>query len=269
MFLYCRMEARHTQERLWSFCPLIMSAGRPRKFDPGTLHWYATHFYWDLKNLQEGRGWRAAVNWSAREKLTREVEDSSRLTPAEIAELERRVDEQIQKWNLPSSSSDEQIQHVRGEIEGHRRLAGQAGAWDSSQKWVPVPGEPQIIEKLLRARTSEQIQKFCADAFIPVNGIMRPNWPISGESKLPSALSQYASEFIEAKNDPRFPKSGRPTSRIKQIWFLARALSGAMHGLKTRTAINLIGSVRPDEGAMLSKISKRSRRPKKSTRKQS
>lgn len=269
MSLYCRMETRYTQERLWSFCPLIMPAGRQRKFDVGTLYWYATHFYWDLKNLQEGRGWRAAVNWSEREKLTREAEESSRLTPDEIAELEKRVDDQIQQWNLPASSRDSQLEYVKGEIEEHRRLAGQTDASEASEKWVKVPGDPEIIERLLRARTPDQVRKLCADAFIPVNGIMRPNWPISGESKLPSSLSRYASEFIEAKNDPRFPKSGRPTGRIKQIWFLSRALSGAMHGLKTRTAINLIGSVRPDEGGMLSKLSKRNRRPKKSTRKPS
>lgn len=244
-----------------------MPAGRPSQTDIGTLYAYATHFYWDLKNLQEGAGWRAAVNWSNREKLTREVEESSRLTPDEIAEEQKRVNEQIQRWNLPPSIGDSQLAHFIGEIEEHRRLAGQTAAWEASEKWVKVPGAPDIIERLLKARTPDRIRKLCADAFIPVQGIMRPNWPISGESKLPSSLSQFATEFIEAKNDPRFPTSGRPTSRLKQLWFLSRALAGAVHGLRTRTAINLIGSVRPDEEAQLSKLTKRARRPKKAAKK--
>lgn len=245
-----------------------MTAGRPRKIDTGRLYGLAHHFYWELKSLQEGAGWRATVNRSNREKLTSEVEESSRPTPDEIAEEQKRVDKQIQKWNLPPSIGESQLEHVTGEIEEHRRLAGQIAAWETSEKRVKVPGEPGIIEKLLRARTPDQVRKLCTDALIPVKGIMRPNWPISSLSFLPSSLSQFATEFIAARNDSRFPKSGRPTSRLKQLWFLSRALAGAVHGLKTRTAINLIGSVRPDE-TQVSKFTKRARRPKKATNKRS
>ena len=74
-----------------------------------------------------------------------------------------------------------------------------------------------------------------------------PNWPIAAGSVLPMYLSQHAAEFIAAKHDKRFPLSDRPTSQLKQLWFLSRALAAALYGVKLRTAINLVGSKRPEE----------------------
>lgn len=59
-------------------------------------------------------------------------------------------------------------------------------------------------------------------------------------------MSQFAEEFVEAKRDPRYPRSNRPSNQLKQLWFLSRALAGAVYGVKTRTAINLVGSMRPE-----------------------
>ena len=263
-----------------------MAAGRPRKFEIGMLYGYAQHFYWDLKTVDEpkrktvyeglSRYWvdrkeRARLLWKARK--------DAKLKPEALADLEREADRQIQKGFLPAAERETFIRESIKSIEFDRRFRLVNRAREDSRKLKTIPGEPEIIDALLSATTPDQIREIAADALPPEAEdikspigplkVMRPNWPISGESRLPSALSQYASEFIEAKNDPRFPKSGRPTSRRKQLWFLSRALAGAAHGLKTRTAINLIGSVRPDEGVMLSKISKRSRHPKKTTRKQS
>ena len=65
--------------------------------------------------------------------------------------------------------------------------------------------------------------------------VVASKWPISVTSPLPMYLSQYADEFIAAKKDPRFPRSGRPTSQLKQFWFLSRVLAGALYGIKPRT----------------------------------
>jgi hypothetical protein len=142
----------------------------------------------------------------------------------------------------------------------------------TSRSLVRVPGEPKIIDKLLKADSPDRIRKLCDGAFLPpqqftdengeVYKVPRPAWPISGESLLPKCLSDHAEQFIEARKDSRFPKSGRPTSRLKQLWFLSRALSGAVHGIATRTVINQIGSVRPDEVVKLSKITKQIRTPR-------
>ena len=133
---------------------------------------------------------------------------------------------------------------------------------------IRVPGEPDIIDSFLRATTAKEITTICEDAFstrrIKIGlglekEVQVPNWPISAGSILPSALSEFAGEFIAAKNDPRFPSSSRPTSRPKQLWFLARALAGAVQGISTRTAINLIGSRRPDQMVEYSKGKRRTK----------
>jgi hypothetical protein len=131
-------------------------------------------------------------------------------------------------------------------------------AVEESTKTVRIPGEPDVFQELVNAETPEAVGKICKDA---------PNWPISSLGILPFHLEQHAEEFIAAKNDPRFPKSNRPTSRLKQFWFLSRALAGAMFGVKTRTAINLVGSKTPDLIFDESRFGKPARKHKKVKRK--
>lgn len=141
---------------------------------------------------------------------------------------------------------------------------------DGTPVWIP--GEPEIIDKLLKATSPLRIRKLCANAFgLPhkykdrygnVLFVPQPIWPISSESQLPKFLSDHAAQFIEARKDRRFPKSGRPSSRLKQLWFLSQALAGAAQGMATRTAINQLGSVRPDEPDKISKFIKRTRTPR-------
>ena len=143
---------------------------------------------------------------------------------------------------------------------------------------VNIPGEPEVFKQLLLANTPRQVRDICEETFttrridmdadlVKTLGVLEeqivPDWPISGQSKLPSFLSEYASEFIAAKKHSRFPKSTRPRTRLKQLWFLSRALAGAAYGVKTRTTLNLIGSLRPEqmfqqsrEGKLGKKISK-------------
>jgi hypothetical protein len=90
-----------------------------------------------------------------------------------------------------------------------------------------------------------------------------PAWPISMGSVLPMYLTKHAVEFIAAKKDRRFPRSGRPSSRLKQLWFLSRALAGAIFGMKTRTAINIVGSKRPEQVFEESRAAKPLRRKRK------
>ncbi len=107
--------------------------------------------------------------------------------------------------------------------------------------------------------TPEQVRQLCKDAFMTRMLEVQPGvskevevsaWPISAGSVLPTYLSQYAEQFVAALRDPRFPHcdvSTRPSTRLKQFWFLSRALAGALFGVTTRTAINLVGSMRPEE----------------------
>ena len=93
-----------------------------------------------------------------------------------------------------------------------------------------------------------------------------PAWPIPPGSPFPGYLSQYAEQYAQALRDPRFPRcdvSTRPSSQLKQFWFLSRALAGALFGVSTRTAINLVGSLRPEQAFEESRGAKAARRQRR------
>jgi hypothetical protein len=233
-----------------------MPAGRPQKADAGTLYSFAHQFYWDFRRIAEGR---TRVRFD-RKKFARREERIKRLNfritedqKAYIAEL---ADDQIRNGSLSPSDRATWVRNAEeSELASKREWMRERSA-NACRSNVPVPGEPDVITDLLRAETVEQVREICADAFSRAErqfepGITRtvsiPNWPISVGSVLPSNLSQYAAEFLAAKSDPRFPKSNtRPSTRLKQLWFISRALAGALFGVRTRTAINLVGSKRPD-----------------------
>lgn len=239
-----------------------------------TLYGLAHHFYWELKSIDEGL-FRIVVDKEKKEQLMQEAEDTSGLSLEAITELEQGVDRQIQAGWVAASEREISINALREEIRFHRQFAAANSAIQLSQKHIRIPKESGIIDRLLKATNPEQIRQICRDAVVPVaekdsagsiKEIMRPNWSISSASMLPSMLTQYASEFLAAKKDLRFPKSGRPTSRLKKLWFLSRALAGAVYGIEVRTAINRVGSMRPDEIADLTRLSKRTRRPRKAAK---
>ncbi len=193
-----------------------------------------------------------------------------RLTPEQLAYLDAKVDEEIRSGRLKESERmdwlrDREDSWLLAIREDFRRRAG-----DEATRQLKVPGEPEVITQLLEAETPDQVREICKDAFAQVickiapdvfRELTLPNWPISAGSPLPSYLSQYVSEFIAARKDPRFPQSTkRPTSRLKQLWFLSRALAGALYGVKTRTAINLVGSRRPEQTFQESRAAKPVRR---------
>lgn len=189
------------------------------------------------------------------ERLTDNVE-AMKLTKEQLSLTERQVLQEIRRGWLATSEKEQRLNGIREDLLFDIKFANQNQAATQARSVIPVRAETEVIEELLRADTPEKIKEICSDAFttrrvevepgveidIPV-----PNWPISSESVLPRHLAQHAKEFIDAKNDRRFPRSSRPTNRLKQLWFLARALAGAVLGIKTRTAINLVGSMRPEE----------------------
>jgi hypothetical protein len=234
-----------------------MPAGRPRKADAGTLYSFAHTFYWDFRRIAEGFT-RQRLDRAKYESLSREVSKMElRLTSEQEAEIAAKADEAIRNRRLKESERkgwihDREDSWLLAIREDFRQWAGV-----EATRQLKVPGEPEVITQLLEAETPDQVRKICKDAFAQVNceiapGTFReltlPNWPISVGSVLPRYLSEYASEFLAAKSDSRFPKSAmRPSSQLKQLWFLSRALAGALYGLSTRTAINLVGSKRPEE----------------------
>jgi hypothetical protein len=247
-----------------------MTAGRPQKVDPGALYAFAHLFYWDFRRIAEGFT-RQRRDRDMFDKLIKEVEKIEiSVTPGQRANIDRITEEEIRQRRLKIS---EKIDFIRSREESQllaNRVDLRERAAELATKLLKVPGEPEIITQLLAAETPTEVREICNDAFAQVNceiapGVFReltlPNWPIPAGSVLPSNLSQYASEFIAARKDPRFPQSNkRPTSRLKQVWFLSRALAGALYGVKTRTAINLVGSKRPEQTFQESRAAKPIRR---------
>src|SRR5579872_3091782 len=194
------------------FCPLIMTAGRPQKADSGSVYAFAHQFYWSFRRLAEG-----SVRWRLDEKKYKGL--------IEVFGDARSL---VQRdWYLRQAAIE-------------------------AQKEIKLPGEPDVIKVLLDPNTTpEQIREVCKDAVMPRTVTIGSEtrivevsaWPIPSGDPFPTYLAQFAEQYVDALSDPRFPRSDRPSSRLKQFWFLSRALAGALYGISPRTAINLVGSM--------------------------
>lgn len=238
-----------------------MSAGRPQKADPGSLYAFAHQFYWDFRRLSEGtRRWlydREKYEALEKQILGAEIEldDGQKLRAREVA------NEESERGNLREENRENRIRDIEDAQRSATREMLRLDAVDESRQEKGVPGEKEVIEQLLNSNvTPEQIRALCKTAvmqrriqvepgvFKDIDGF--PAWPIPVGSVFPTYLSQYAEQYVAALHDPRFPRcdtTERPTTRLKQFWFLSRALAGALFGVSTRTAINLVGSLRPEE----------------------
>lgn len=238
--------------------------------EAGTLYSFAHQFYWDFRRIAEGR---TRVRFD--HKRFAKLEARIRRLPIRVSDANRKhiaalADEEVRNGRLSLEGRADWIRNAEeSQIFVDRDWLLERAA-ERCRITVRVPGEADVITELLAAQTVKEVRLICDDAFSEgprqfEPGITRtvklPNWPISVGSVLPSYLSQYASAFIAAKGDPRFPKSTkRPSSRLKQLWFLSRALAGALYGVSTRTAINLVGSKRPEEVFEESRAAKPARR---------
>lgn len=231
-----------------------MGPGRPRIAPPQELYFFAQEFYWSFRALAEGTV-RLRLDQQKFAKAVSEIERSE-LTDAERAQLKTEAAGQIRDGHLQEPEMEVWLRKREADELFMLREQRRSKAAEEADRQLKVPGEPDVLEALLAAQEPEEIREICQGAFdtIPIEverGVVKQvevsNWPIDYGSMFPRYLSQYAEEFIRAKNDSRFPQSGRKTSRLKQIWFLSRALAGAVFGIKTRTAINLVGSKRPEQ----------------------
>lgn len=237
-----------------------MRAGRPQKADPGSLYAFAHQFYWDFRRIAEGsRRWR--FNRETYRQLTEGMEDIELIDDADRARHQRFVDEQIRTGSLEPSRKDERLRDIEdAEVLARREFYSRQAATEAQQE-IKVPGERDVIKVLLDPDTTpQQLRELCKDAFMSRTVEVRPGvfkevegfpaWPVHPGSTFPGYLSEYAEQYVEALRDRRFPHcdvSARPSTRLKQFWFLSRALAGALYGVSTRTAINLVGSLRPEE----------------------
>ena len=93
--------------------------------------------------------------------------------------------------------------------------------------------ETDLWIQLLGATTAEQVRAVCEQSQFWLN-------PKRGATQFHRVLSENADRFLVAKEDPRWPRSNRPTNEGRRIRFLARALAGIMMGISVRTAQDLL-----------------------------
>jgi hypothetical protein len=237
-----------------------MTAGRPHKVDPGTLYTFAHEFYWGFRRIAEGTQ-RLKFDQKEYERLIEEPNGIIEYSPQERvrlrARVEARVEREIRTERLRPIHRQNRVRELEWEdSRGIRQFI----AREAATKQIKIPGEPDVIKALLSPdTTAEEIRELCKGALMKrqvevERGVFKeidmPAWPIPVGSPLPNYLSQYAEQYVDALHDKRFPRcdvSKRPSNRLKQFWFLSRALAGALYGVTTRTAINLVGSLRPEE----------------------
>jgi len=231
-----------------------MPAGRPQKADPGSLYAFAHQFYWDFRRLSEGTvRWR--FNPEKYQQLTEGLEEMQLVDDVDRARHRQIVDEEIRSGRLEPAQREERLRYIEDSENSVRRESCRREATAEAHKKIKVPGEVDVIRVLLdRNTTTAQIRDLCKNAFmtriIMEREVEVSAWPIPPGSPLPTYLSQHAEQFVAALQDRRFPTgdvSTRPSTQLKQFWFLSRALAGALFGVTTRTAINLVGSLRPEE----------------------
>jgi len=235
-----------------------MPVGRPQRADPNTLYFFANFFYWDFRRLAEG-----SVRWyfdkNKYRQLTEGIDDRQLIDGDDRASHQQMVDEEIRAGRIEASRREEILRDIADSEISARRAGYHLQAAEDAKRRMKVPGEADVIEVLLNPKTTpQQIRDLCKRASMirdlkigaEVRQVEVPAWPIPLGSTLPTYLAQYAEEYVSALRDRRFPRcavSIRPTNRLKQLWFLSRALAGALHRVTTRTAINLVGSLRPEQ----------------------
>jgi len=233
-----------------------MTAGRPQKAHPGELWFFAEQFYWDFKRLAEGR-LVSRLDEDEYKRLVDEIDKTDiKLNRGQEVALAKAFSDLAKREGITPEEWPNRLRAAKnGNIQMTRHLLHDRAA-DEARQQDRIPAKPEIVSMLLQAKTADQVKSICEDAFIrrtietsdgAEREVMWPNWPISVGSVLPMYLSQYAAQFVAAKSDERYPRSDRPSTLLKQLWFLSRALSGALHGIEVRTAINLVGSKRPEQ----------------------
>jgi hypothetical protein len=261
------------------FIMAVVGKRGPQPVMAADLYLFAAQFYSDFRALAHGR-----EHERPNEEIYKKVRENLRNTDfCDSQDLERfeRREEQIRMARLPESEREKRLTGLRSAQAWELAQRRNDVAYESALEEVRTEGKPEVLKQLLEANTHDEVRRLCDDAFVkriqpvyltsesktPVNReVTVANWPISNGSRLPYYLAKYAEQFIAAKNDPRFPQASsslRPSTQLKKLWFLSRALAGAVFGIMPRTAVNILGSIRPEELFEQSRAGKPRRKPRK------
>jgi hypothetical protein len=184
-----------------------MRAGRRRRVEPAKLYTYAQEFYWDFRALAEGN-----VRWGFDRDKYRQLIDEIDTQPLPADDYDKmlhvlQVEDEIRAGGLEEAQREERLQELEREELLKRRPWLRTFAADDAEKEIRIPGDPDTLKELLRARTAERVRRICEDAYtyrqIEVSpGVIRKckvrNWSLDVGSTLPSYLSRHAAQFVRA-----------------------------------------------------------------------
>jgi len=241
----------------------------------------AQEFYFDLLALEHG-GSRKYFDRKCYQRLVAGLEEANvQLTRSGKHFLECVLVERIRSRRVSEAGKEGMRKKLHRDAVLGLEFFWRDMAIDEAMKVQEFRSEPETLNALLAASSPEVVREICQTAYstttIPIlryddhqgsfiedsereNAVS--NWPPGARMpefspsddlidemppSLEEALDKHAEAFIAAKNDRRYPKSIRPSSHLKRLWFLSVGLAGAVLGREVRTAIDDLGATRPDQ----------------------
>jgi hypothetical protein len=209
-------------------------------------------YYADLHGLAYGRFVRRFDHHHFERRVR--ASNVTKLSFRTKLEIEESVEQNIADGIVAESNRNIAIEDHKYVAMSQKEMETCETAEAEAERWTKQPGRPRVLRALLNARAAAEIRKLCEGAYkisrVEVRaGVYRDllveDWPIEAGSVFPEYLSKHPEQFIAARREPRFPRSDRPSSEKKRLWFFACALAAAVQGIETRTAINLLAAKRP------------------------
>ncbi len=154
-----------------------MAAGRPQKADPGTLYAFAHQFYWDFRRLAEG-GSRWRLDEEKYQRLISESENVQ-LDDQQKSHLEQYVEDEVRAGRLDPAQKQNRLRDLEESTLWATRTGYRMEAGHEARKQLRIPGEPDVLDTLLKAEAPEQVRLICEDAFVHASW-----WSRTGQSPL-------------------------------------------------------------------------------------
>lgn len=227
----------------------------PKKVFLPELKLFAHLYFHDFCALAKGRPRKSIVLKKYQQAI--QGLEKLKLSFGKRLEICADVKRQLRETHFPIAESEAIIVRDLEMIERYetvqRRLA------NAEEIALPIRRGPDAapdLVALLNAANGNEVRLICRGAFRTVSAEVRegqwqdvevPRWPIDQGSMFPYYLSEYAEQFVAARNEPRYPRSTRPSSEAKRLWFSACAVAAGVTKIEIRTAINKLGSMPPSD----------------------
>lgn len=209
---------------------------------------FAQMFYADLYSMRSDAR-QLVMNHERINRRVAAVPERKLFTHEDWKTVVKNVDERIDRGELHQWERSKAQKHAKAGMVELARYVYRINLYSQKSMIKTQVYRGDILAKLLGAETVRDVRRVCGKLYLDGSGkdahfeaatSQRLGWPLRAGSPLPGYLCKYSETFIAAKTHPRYPKSHRPSTQLKQLWFLARALSGALFGVSTRTALNLM-----------------------------